>query len=1029
MYSWGDANSTTVVTRGCHRCTIDADTFSAFFWGGKYDDASQVSMLGMRHAQGWTFCFSSSFHVAAGDTFPFRSSCEEPPLLKHRRDEVRCVSSRMEQEKHECWSNWRRLDDIFGGDGSKRGTSTFVRVKKGYRSHWSHASSWVSAQHLLQVEQELKQCVAKIGALSANNAELHAKLTDARQKIRTYSKKNKMLLSNLSKSSTTEVESSRAAAEGDTHLALATAAKLREEVERVTSQLACREHENVALLQSLREIKEKHFETEAIRAKLEDQVRALQEQHLKQVHDKELEQVTNLDKYVQQVNESLKKIESEKADLVREKEQLVTELRELKELNGNQTLGKVLAVSDKSTETDDDVAVTKMQSPRQNEIATRVELLELQLKREQEKYQDLVMSVQNSCKQREAASIALLDGQRLSFEKKSNDMAESSAQILREFEAYKAASDEAVHESEKRIAFLASCVEECARLVDAPEHEKITTRDIYDTLVGLATSLASVEARRQGAGNKRPLAALTKSKARSQMPRGRQVSASTVKPSQAGNAHFSPSQETSRNLSGEDNYALEMSLQEAQLWRLRAANLQERLRTTLLKNSTFESMLHRSELQMEVLKEELKERMGSESSLAMKHGSLKSDSMRLKNHFATLSSRFSQVCEELQLRDDELQLHRDELIRVRSALQRKSELLTQHKTKAAELKQELEQTKRKADLHATAEKKVAGYQHKSKEQMQMYQDLKHQAEMSRAQEYHLAVQLEKEKERHAGSQVRMKVLRTENSTLRSRLAEVKNELRTRESTGAEMLAVADDGFDEKKRQSTAISALSLQDEVKALRRRVLRKQELILGYKRKAAEMEAESVHLRTQLIDATQANRSLQQDLINQRESTIHHVATMKAAMEAEISQRVDQLDGLRASIYDSLEVFIFCDSSQNEAIRRTRLDDLHPSSSSSSSDGLHSSLWYGLHPEDPSDTALLNMRRWTDLSADDLDALRLRNLAKEGKHRCAKEERKRVLHQVESALERSPEDCRTEICQALDFLCTREQFAARSC
>uniref|UniRef100_K3WCJ1 Uncharacterized protein n=1 Tax=Globisporangium ultimum (strain ATCC 200006 / CBS 805.95 / DAOM BR144) TaxID=431595 RepID=K3WCJ1_GLOUD len=450
----------------------------------------------------------------------------------------------------------------------------------------------------------------------------------------------------------------------------------------------------------------------------------------------------------------------------------------------------------------------------------------------------------------------------------------------------------------------------------------------------------------------------------------------------------------------DDIYAQNDPIYELQLCQMQNAKLQEQLRRLLLKNDTLESMRLRFELQIEDLKAEVKERMAKETSLGTKHGALKCELVGLRTHFATLSSRYAQVREELQMRDDESKVQRDEMSRIRCALQRKSDLLTQQKAKITALMHELEDSKRKAEQYAHAEKKANDYKQKSKEQLQVTHDLRRQTEMSHANEYQLTVQLEQEKDQNAVHQVRCKALRAENGKLRVQLVSMKREV----------LEARGDGLDDKAKKATPLSSIisvaSLQDEVKALRKRVMQKHKLLLGYKHKSAELEAELSFIRSQLLKTTQASHSLQQDCMQERESAMAQVAAIQADMKAKVVQRVDQLDGLRASIYDSLEVFICCGDDVSQSEQRIR------------------PLPHSLYPDAEIDTTVLSMRRWTDLSTRDLDdALFVGRTETPKQRRCTRKEGTSLLRRLESALEESPEDCRTEICHILEFLCARER------
>ncbi|KAF1324752.1 hypothetical protein FI667_g9551, partial [Globisporangium splendens] len=869
-----------------------------------------------------------------------------------------------------------------------------------------------SSRHDSQLHIEPQECGAEeidrdsgAAAVSSDamtdkeNAKLKAELSVARHPKRVSLKKKKSKHEFEKRpatnpeplESTTALFTSRGKEQVNADLTASIIATLREQVETMSSQLSSREQENLSLLQSLGEIKEKYTETEATRSTLEAQLQVLQAQYDKLAHDKVVEQVTSMDAYVNQVNEKLQKIEQEKLQVQHEKELLIAELNAKNEQN-DQAKGKVIAVCEKATETDGTEApIPESHYQQQREAAATIERLELQVKREQDKYEEAVRSIQSKYHeklQQLQEERSLVKEQKRELEAKRADLIEWRTRVEREFEEYKAANDDAAAENEARIAYLTACVDECSRLVDSPSQEEVTTRDIHDTLVSLSQNFVFS---REGARNnatvlkRRPIEKGVKRTVKAQAALAKQATTSTQGVLDAT----------------DDICSRNDPVYELQLCQMQHAKLQEQLRRVLLQNDTLESMRLRFELQVEDLKAEVKERMAKETSLRTKHGALKCELVGLKTHFATLSSRYTHVCEELQLRDDEVKVQRDEMSRVRSALQRKSDLLKQQRSKITGLVQELEDSKRKAEQYVHAEKKATDYKQKSKEQLQVVHDLKRQTEMSRANEYRLTVRLEQEKDQNAAHQVRYKALRAENGKLRAQLITIKRGL----------LEARGDGLDDKAKKKTTplssiISVASLQDEVKTLRKRVMQKHELLLGYKGKSAELEAELPFVRSQLLETTQTNRSLQQDRMQEQENAMAHVAAIQADMEAKVVQRADQLDGLRASVYDSLEVFIRCGDDASQSGQRAR------------------PLRHPLYPDDEIDTTVLKMRRWTDLSTRDLDnALFVSKTEAPKQRRCTQQEGASLLRRLESALEESPEDCRTEICHILEFLCARER------
>ncbi|GAB9476219.1 hypothetical protein Gpo141_00013288 [Globisporangium polare] len=455
---------------------------------------------------------------------------------------------------------------------------------------------------------------------------------------------------------------------------------------------------------------------------------------------------------------------------------------------------------------------------------------------------------------------------------------------------------------------------------------------------------------------------------------------------------------------------------------MRAATLEQQLRAVLLKNSTSEDTIRRLEVQVDDLKAELKERMTKELTLTTKNGSLKAEVKSFKANFATLSSRYNQVCDELQLQVEDQHVTGDEMSRMRSALQRKAELLAQSKVNMAQLKDELLKVTLRSDQLAATVKSSALFAHKAKEQMQTFQNVRRQLEASQAQEYQLAKEIETEKDRNTSSQARVKSLRAENSELRSKLSDLKKQLAVH--VGEEQHSqptIADDRYTTKVISST--TSASLQDEVKALRRRVLQKQQLVVGVRSKMSELEAEIARLRTKLFDVTQTNREIRADQVNQKEMAMCHVAAMKEEMEAIVSEKVYELDGLRASIYDSLEVFVHCGSTkrgggnERSSARSPRLYDFSTAMSGSKPA-------ISENQDQLSDETMLTLRRLTDLSVVDLNSLHLHQHSEPNPRKSnAKELGNQLLSHVERALEHTPDECRAGICQVLEFLIARER------
>lgn len=845
------------------------------------------------------------------------------------------------------------------------------------------------------------------------------KLSRAKQTIERCSAENSDLITKLDKKMTEKNEvrvkhaamqtpSLEAPDEADT-IAAEEVSKLQEEVVALLTQLASREQENLALLQSLGEIKEEHSRTQNSLSDMENQLKQAKEEHQKQQHEREIEHVNSLNSYMDQVSERLQKMESDNTRLAQEKQQLEAQLSALNDdiVKRKAARARIVTVCEKLTQTDpeDSNGVAKLMKNEQDH-GVRIRLLEAQLTQERNKCESMAEVVRSE----EDESRAQNERERQvlqAYEERSCEIEELKAQLQSEFDDFKTSSDEAAQESEKRILFLTTCVEECSRLVDSPHNEKFTTRDIYETVVALSRNLVvATPKKNQGVKNvkkSRDARATKRVLARAYLPC---TAPRMVTHDSQELLHYCAQATSDNSTSG------------AQIWMMRAAKLEQQLRTAVLMSSSFEDTIRRLEVQIEDLKAELKERMAKELTLMSKNGLLKAEVKSYKSSFSTLSSEYNHVCSELQLRMDERQVNGAEMARMRSALQRKSELLAQSRVNMAQLKDELQKATLRMDQLAGSVKSSSLSAQKAKEHMQTIQNLRRQLENSQAQEYQLAKEIETEKDRNASSQARMKSLRVENTDLRAKLSDLKGKLTVH---GSELelstqTSIANSGHVAKDSRNAPANA---QDEVKALRRRVLQKQQLVIGFKAKMAELEADLALLRTKLFDAAQTNREIQLDQVNQKELALRHVAAMKDEMEAIVSGKVYELDGLRASIYDSLEVFVHCSSTKragNDSFQSGRSPAL--SDFSAGMDGSRSSKSGNL-----SDETMFNLRRWTDFSAGDLNALHVHQSKPKASMPSTHELENQLLSHAERALEYTPEDCRAEICQVLKFIISRER------
>lgn len=189
---------------------------------------------------------------------------------------------------------------------------------------------------------------------------------------------------------------------------------------------------------------------------------------------------------------------------------------------------------------------------------------------------------------------------------------------------------------------------------------------------------------------------------------------------------------------------------------------------------------------------------------------------------------------------------------------------------------------------------------------------------------------------------------------------------------------------------------------------------MIVSYKSKVAEYEAQLERQRETMVKLARTNRELQQGQRQRQQQELEFTSALQTKLEGQLEVKQEQLDGLRASVYDSFEAFVFCRTS---------------SSSSSPTPSTLDSPMTGNTPD--ANDKLFDIKRWTDFSVDDLEDLRLARgvvstrtkRERVGHQRNSKINKQKAaaaaLREVEGALETNPEDCRGEICELLQCLC----------
>ncbi|KAG7402249.1 hypothetical protein PHYBOEH_003508 [Phytophthora boehmeriae] len=743
-----------------------------------------------------------------------------------------------------------------------------------------------------------------------------------------------------------------------------------QEHEALKDQLSSREQENLALVQSLYEIKEKYAQRETT--------------HQKELRAQTAGHAESMETYMATVNETLSRIESGKHRLEEENTNLRLKVQHL-EADSARLKVEQSQLSSKGVNTDSSHDLEVLEA--------RIEDLELQLARERKLVEAVERNQQLEIQQDEHhETSAKIEAAKT--KEQFDALQEWRTKIEQEFTEYQAVQCAAQQESDRRLAFLSDCVREFVRLTDATSSsgtKSLSTKELYDAVMGIARNPPR-DAKRGGLS-----ASQSKVRPKSKASSVRDASAPTW-----GDEIIEQPIEQSRSPD-------EQEKSELTWWRLRAAKMESYLHAATQQNETFEDTIERLELRMNDAKEQLSMRLTRETQLVSTLVALKDELATTKEQMVALAEKYQLTSAELERRQGEATIRGDETQRTRIAMQRKTELLAQQKAKVSSLQQELEQASKKAERLVAAEKQTALLQQKAKENTQQLLHIREAYERCRDDNVQLSLHVEKMNERHAAALARLKAARAESTQLRTQLAELKKTANADTmqpgAGGKEIIGL------------NAVSVASLTEETRALKRRVLQKQEVIASYKAKVAELDAQLERQRETMVKLARTNRELQQ-VQRQRQIQEHENASfLQAKIETQLQVKQEQLDGLRASVYDSFEAFVYCRGPDTSNQRQ------HRSPSSSIVDSLNSP-WTD---DDDSDDKFLAVRRWTDFSPQDLEELQVARGRHQLHERIANKKRdsakaKRAvlaLRDIESALETNPEDCRAEICQLLQCLC----------
>lgn len=735
------------------------------------------------------------------------------------------------------------------------------------------------------------------------------------------------------------------------------------------NDLASREKENLSLVQSLMEIQAKYSMSEESRSELEAKLRELQSQQTKAAHDKDAAHVSTLESYMTRVEASLADLEQEKKSLENENQALKAKLEH--------SARPQAPTTSKSTETEHEGAWESDQCVQEREkLQDQIRSLIAQVKYEQSRFEELTSDTKEKRNKDVKQHQIALEREQLKQEEWRSELRRHHHQLQQEFAEYRSACSEVQEESEARIAFLTTCVEECSRLVDSPTNQELTTKDLHDAIVSISCNAVTL-----------------KSHPTAKKQRGFKPAAVSAKLAASEKVHANETA-NSTELCMNDGNVLALDV-----WKIRASKLEQQLVASTLKMQTFEDMTQRVEAQLADLKMELKDRMTKEALLLTKNAALTSEIAALKTQQGSISVQYAHAFESLKRHEAQLTQRDGELARLRLAMQRKSELLTRQKEKTEVSLKEMESVQSKLAGLAGVEQRFVGFQQKTKEQSQQFQELKRQCAMYQEQQGQLTAQLEREQTQYGSLQARCKAARSDNAYLRSHIADLKAKWKAVSTT------------QQTETRQTVQTKSGPTDEIKALKRRMLQKQGVIGSYKVKLAELEQQVETQRSKIVELAHANRLLSQEQRTVAARAEREVSEVHNELEAQLALRSARLDGLRASVYDSFEAFVHCSRDPSP---------MSPTSSSSSS-SFTASMVSDVHEVDHSIT---DLQRWTELSTHDLLELDVhqkrqrtrRSLAAPAQHKI---KGRRALRSLETALEESPDDCRPEICHLLDILC----------
>lgn len=422
-------------------------------------------------------------------------------------------------------------------------------------------------------------------------------------------------------------------------------------------------------------------------------------------------------------------------------------------------------------------------------------------------------------------------------------------------------------------------------------------------------------------------------------------------------------------------------------WRARVARLEELLGASEAENGAFEDTVDRLEAQ---IREMARQWEADESRRRI------DPHAREKILLVERCDKTEHALHELQAKTDKLKVDN---ARLRASMQRKSDLLVHEKAKSDRLQDQLTTTARGAEELKAINDQCVELRCKVKEQARQLQELRAAGVAFHDDNVQMAFHLEKAKKELQEVTARCKSVQSDNQRLRNQITELK---------ATAVLSSSTNGVSRPTSGSSTLGA-SIgpgEEEAKALRRRVLQKQELLVGLKAKVASLEEELDRQGAAMLKLAQTNRQLLQNLKTEKESSTNALARVQTKLEEQVANKQQQLDGLRASVLDSFDAFVSC--SQLPATGdSTHAGSLtaHLSSSNQEDSGAGGD-------QGDIDKACA----WTEFSPDDLASLRV-----SGKRAASAVERIEVraaLNALDVALDQWPEDCRAELCHLLESL-----------